>query len=55
MVCTNCGEEYCPVCDFVAEHQGMAEQKPGLCPLCLESNAYFFEELRKNSGGVANG
>ena len=45
--CENCGETYCPECDFVAEDREVARLKPGLCPLCLESTPYFFEEMKK--------
>jgi hypothetical protein len=48
--CENCGEVYCPECDFVAEMQEVARLKPGLCGSCLESSSYFFDRMRARYG-----
>lgn len=47
MRCENCGETYCPECDFVAEYREVAKLKPGLCGACLESSSYFFDKMKE--------
>lgn len=53
--CENCGEMYCPECDFIAEHREVALLRPGLCGACWESGPHYFEQMRKRYGGVADG
>lgn len=48
--CGNCGEMYCPECDFVADHRAVAAMRPGLCGPCWESSSHYFEEMRKRYG-----
>ena len=50
--CENCGEMYCPECDFVAEMRGIGRLRPGLCGSCLESSSYFFDQMRARNAKV---